>query len=340
MKIIKRNGSEATFDITKITAAITSANKEVPEAEQLSSRQIVYASQNVAELCENAGHTVTVEEIQDMVEDELMKLDAFEVARKYIIYRYVQSLKRQKNTTDDSIMSLIECNNEEVKQENSNKNPAVNSVQRDYMAGEVSKDLSLRVLLPQDVVEAHNEGIIHFHDTDYFAQHMHNCDLVNLEDMLQNGTVISGTMIDTPRSFNTACNIATQIIAQVASCQYGGQSISLAHLAPFVDVTRQKIRGEMLSQLNELGLETTPERLSEVVEERVLDEIKRGVQTIQYQLITLMTTNGQAPFVTVYMYLNEAKNEQEKHDLALIIEETLRDGCVVYTSISKAYLCA
>ncbi|MBQ9690761.1 MAG: anaerobic ribonucleoside-triphosphate reductase [Eggerthellaceae bacterium] len=324
MKIIKRNGSEVVFDITKITAAITAANKEVPLQQQLSSRQIVYASQNVAEFCENAGHTVTVEEVQDMVEDELMKLDAFEVARKYIIYRYVQGLKRQKNTTDDTIMTLIECNNEEVKQENSNKNPAVNSVQRDYMAGEVSKDITLRVLLPRDVVEAHNEGIIHFHDTDYFAQHMHNCDLVNLEDMLQNGTVISGTMIDRPHSFNTACNIATQIIAQVASCQYGGQSISLAHLAPFVDVTRKKIQKEVLDQLNQLGLESSPEKVSEVVEKRVLDEIKRGVQTIQYQLITLMTTNGQAPFVTVYMYLNEAKNEQEKHDLALVIEETLR----------------
>ena len=324
MKIIKRNGTEVAFDITKIENAIRGANGDVQEADRLTERQVVYAAQNVADACENAGHTVSVEEIQDLVEDELMKLDKFEVARKYIIYRYVQSLKRQKNTTDDKILSLIECNNEEVKQENSNKNPTVNSVQRDYMAGEVSKDLTQRVLLPADVVEAHNEGIIHFHDSDYFAQHMHNCDLVNLEDMLQNGTVISGTMIERPHSFSTACNIATQIIAQVASCQYGGQSISLTHLAPFVEVSRQKIRRQVERELSELGFEAPAEKVSEVVEERLRDEIRRGVQTIQYQVVTLMTTNGQAPFVTVYMCLGEARSEAEKRDLALIIEETLR----------------
>ena len=324
MKIIKRSGIEVAFDITKIENAIRAANGDVADSDRLSERQIIYASQNVAEACENAGHTVSVEEIQDLVEDELMKLDKFEVARKYIIYRYVQSLKRQKNTTDDKILAFIEGNNEEVKQENSNKNPTVNSVQRDYMAGEVSKDLTQRVLLPADVVEAHNEGIIHFHDSDYFAQHMHNCDLVNLEDMLQNGTVISGTMIERPHSFSTACNIATQIIAQVASCQYGGQSISLTHLAPFVDVSRQKIRRQVEAELAELGFEAPEEKISSVVEERLRDEIRRGVQTIQYQVVTLMTTNGQAPFVTVFMYLNEARSEAEKHDLAMIIEETLR----------------
>ncbi|WP_273384218.1 anaerobic ribonucleoside-triphosphate reductase [Enorma phocaeensis] len=324
MKIIKRSGTEVAFDIEKIENAIRAANREVQESDRLTERQVVYASQNVADACEAAGHTVSVEEIQDLVEDELMKLDKFEVARRYIIYRYVQSLKRQKNTTDDKILSLIECNNEEVKQENSNKNPTVNSVQRDYMAGEVSKDLTQRVLLPADVVEAHNEGIIHFHDSDYFAQHMHNCDLVNLEDMLQNGTVISGTLIERPHSFSTACNIATQIIAQVASCQYGGQSISLTHLAPFVEVSRKKIRTQVERELSELGFEAPEEKVSEVVEERLRDEIRRGVQTIQYQVVTLMTTNGQAPFVTVFMYLGEARNEAEKHDLALIIEETLR----------------
>ncbi|WP_314652009.1 anaerobic ribonucleoside-triphosphate reductase [Slackia exigua] len=323
MKIIKRNGSEVEFDISKIENAITAANAEVPAAQRLTDRQISYASQNVADACVEAGHAVSVEEIQDLVEDEIMKLDRFEVARKYIIYRYVQGLKRQKNTTDDKIMALIECNNEEVKQENSNKNPSVNSVQRDYMAGEVSKDLAMRVLLPKDVVTAHNEGVIHFHDSDYYAQHMHNCDLVNLEDMLQNGTVISGTLIEKPHSFSTACNIATQIIAQVASSQYGGQSISLTHLAPFVDVSRQRIRREVLDEINTLGFESSPERVSEVVEKRLRDEIRRGVQTIQYQVVTLMTTNGQAPFVTVFMYLNEAKDEAEKHDLAMIIEETL-----------------
>ena len=324
MKIIKRSGSEVTFDLQKIINAINGANSEVKNGERLTERQVIYAAQNVADRCEAAGHTVSVEEIQDMVEDEIMALDRFEVARRYIIYRYVQGLKRQKNTTDDKILSLIECNNEEVKQENSNKNPTVNSVQRDYMAGEVSKDLTQRVLLPAEIVEAHNEGIIHFHDSDYFAQHMHNCDLVNLEDMLQNGTVISGTLIERPHSFSTACNIATQIIAQVASCQYGGQSISLTHLAPFVEVSRQKIRRQVDAELKELGVEAPEEKVSEVVETRLRDEIRRGVQTIQYQVVTLMTTNGQAPFVTVFMYLNEARTAAEKRDLAMIIEETLR----------------
>ena len=324
MKIIKRSGTEVTFDIDKIVNAIHAANLEVEEGSRLTDRQVIYAAQNVAEACEKAGHTVSVEEIQDLVEDEIMRLDCYEVARHYIIYRYVQSLKRQKNTTDDKILSLIECNNEEVKQENSNKNPTVNSVQRDYMAGEISKDLTQRVLLPQEIVDAHNEGLIHFHDSDYFAQHMHNCDLVNLEDMLQNGTVISGTLIEKPHSFSTACNIATQIIAQVASSQYGGQSISLTHLAPFVEVSRQKIRGEVARELEELGVSASAEKVREVVEDRLRDEIRRGVQTIQYQVVTLMTTNGQAPFVTVFMYLNEARTPQEKHDLAMIVEETLR----------------
>ncbi|MDD6557252.1 MAG: anaerobic ribonucleoside-triphosphate reductase [Collinsella sp.] len=324
MKIIKRSGTEVAFDIEKIVNAIRAANLEVEEGSRLTDRQVIYAAQNVAEACEKAGHTVSVEEIQDLVEDEIMRLDCYEVARRYIIYRYVQSLKRQKNTTDDKILSLIECNNEEVKQENSNKNPTVNSVQRDYMAGEISKDLTQRVLLPQEIVDAHNEGLIHFHDSDYFAQHMHNCDLVNLEDMLQNGTVISGTLIEKPHSFSTACNIATQIIAQVASSQYGGQSISLTHLAPFVEVSRQKIRGEVARELEELGVSASAEKVREVVEERLRDEIRRGVQTIQYQVVTLMTTNGQAPFVTVFMYLNEARTPQEKHDLAMIVEETLR----------------
>ena len=324
MKIIKRSGTEVAFDIDKIVNAIRAANLEVEEGSRLTDRQVIYAAQNVAEACEKAGHTVSVEEIQDLVEDEIMRLDCYEVARHYIIYRYVQSLKRQKNTTDDKILSLIECNNEEVKQENSNKNPTVNSVQRDYMAGEISKDLTQRVLLPQEIVDAHNEGLIHFHDSDYFAQHMHNCDLVNLEDMLQNGTVISGTLIEKPHSFSTACNIATQIIAQVASSQYGGQSISLTHLAPFVEVSRQKIRGEVARELEELGVSASAEKVREVVEDRLRDEIRRGVQTIQYQVVTLMTTNGQAPFVTVFMYLNEARTPQEKHDLAMIVEETLR----------------
>ena len=324
MKVIKRNGSEVTFDVTKIVSAISGANREVKPELRLSQDQILEAARNATAQCEACGHAPTVEEIQDMVEDQLMGFGAFEVARHYIIYRYVQSLKRTSNTTDDKILSLIECNNEEVKQENSNKNPVVNSVQRDYMAGEVSKDLTMRMLLPQDVVEAHEDGRIHFHDSDYFVQHMHNCDLVNLEDMLQNGTVISGTLIEKPHSFSTACNIATQIIAQVASCQYGGQSISLTHLAPFVDVSRRRIRRQVIDELNGFGIEPGREQLAKVVEDRVRDEIRRGVQTIQYQVVTLMTTNGQAPFVTVFMYLNEAKNEQEKHDLAMIIEETLR----------------
>ena len=324
MKIIKRSGSEVAFDINKIVHTIEGANNEAEPNERLTADQIAFAAHSVEWLCERAGHTVSVEEIQDMVENQIMALGRYDVARRYIIYRYVQSLKRTANTTDDRILSLIECNNEEVKQENSNKNPTVNSVQRDYMAGEVSKDLTMRMLLPQDVVKAHEEGIIHFHDSDYFAQHMHNCDLVNLEDMLQNGTVISGTMIERPHSFSTACNIATQIIAQVASCQYGGQSISLTHLAPFVDVSRQKIRRQVLDEINTLGLEASPDKVSEVVEGRLRDEIRRGVQTIQYQVVTLMTTNGQAPFVTVFMYLGEARTDAERHDLAMIIEEVLR----------------
>ncbi len=324
MKIIKRNGSEVVFDLDKIINAIKAANGEVAEKERLTERQIRYASLNVQDACADAGHTVSVEEIQDLVEDEIMALDRFEVARKYIIYRYLQNLKRQSNTTDDKILSLIECNNEEVKQENSNKNPTVNSVQRDYMAGEVSKDLTMRMLLPKDIVEAHNEGTIHFHDSDYYAQHMHNCCLVNLEDMLQNGTVISGTLIERPHSFSTACNIATQIIAQVASSQYGGQSISLTHLAPFVDISRKKIRREVYAEFEMLDIKPETSRIDEVVEKRLRDEIRRGVQTIQYQVVTLMTTNGQAPFVTVFMYLNEARNEAEKADLAMIIEEMLR----------------
>lgn len=324
MKIIKRNGSEVAFDLQKIINAIKAANKEVPPDERLSKREVKFASRNVKDQCAAAGHTVTVEEIQDLVEDQLMALDHFSVARKYIIYRYVQNLKRHKNTTDDKILSLIESNNEEVKQENSNKNPSVVSVQRDYMAGEVSKDLTMRELLPSEVVTAHDEGIIHFHDADYYAQHMHNCDLVNLEDMLQNGTVISGTMIEKPHSFSTACNIATQIIAQVASCQYGGQSISLAHLAPFVDVSRKKIRRQVYVELETIGARPEDRVINQIVEKRLRDEVARGVQTIQYQVVTLMTTNGQAPFITVFMYLGEAKGEQERRDLALCIEEMLR----------------
>lgn len=324
MKIIKRNGSEVTFDVIKIENAIRAANLEVPAAERLTDREIKFSSLNVTDECLEAGHTVTVEEVQDLVEDQLMALDHFEVARRYIIYRYLQGQKRQKNTTDDKILSLIECNNEEVKQENSNKNPTVVSVQRDYMAGEVSKDLAMRKLLPAEVVDAHNEGIIHFHDSDYFAQHMHNCDLINLEDMLQNGTVISGTLIERPHSFSTACNIATQIIAQVASCQYGGQSISLTHLAPFVDVSRKKIRRQVAAEMEAIDARPGEEKLNQIVERRLREEVSRGVQTIQYQVVTLMTTNGQAPFITVFMYLNEAKNEQEKADLALCIEEMLR----------------
>ena len=324
MKIIKRNGSEVEFNLHKIINAISAANKEVPEDERLTEREITFASHNVEDLCKNAGHTVTVEEIQDMVEDQIMALNHFSVARKYIIYRYLQAQKRHRNTTDDTILSLIESNNEEVKQENSNKNPSVVSVQRDYMAGEVSKDLAMRELLPQDVVQAHKDGLIHFHDADYYAQHMHNCDLVNLDDMLQNGTVISGTMIEKPHSFSTACNIATQIIAQVASSQYGGQSISLAHLAPFIEVSRKKIRGQVLAELELIGAQLNEDKVNDLVEKRLREEVSRGVQTIQYQVVTLMTTNGQAPFITVFMYLNEARNEQEKKDLALCIEEMLK----------------
>ena len=324
MKIIKRNGSEAVFDITKIIAAITKANKVVPDAQRLTKQQIIEISDHVQEVCYARGHAMNVEEIQDIVEDAIMATGAYEVARRYITYRYVQSLKRTHNTTDDKILSLIECNNEEVKQENSNKNPTVNSVQRDYMAGEVSKDLTMRMLLPPEIVKAHEEGIIHFHDADYYAQHMHNCDLVNLDDMLQNGTVISGTLIEKPHSFSTACNIATQIIAQVASSQYGGQSISLTHLAPFVDVSRKKIRRDVEAEMKDLGIDPGEEKISEIVEKRLREEIKRGVQTIQYQVVTLMTTNGQAPFITVFMYLGEARNPQEKADLAIIIEETIR----------------
>ena len=324
MKIIKRNGAEVPFDIQKIEVAVTKANGSVAEADRMTPVQIGRIAESVELQCQKMNRAPTVEEIQDMVEHHIMAHGAFEVAKHYITYRYTRSLVRKSNTTDDKILALIECNNEEAKQENSNKNPTVNSVQRDYMAGEVSKDITMRLLLPPEVVRAHNEGIIHFHDSDYFAQHMHNCDLVNLEDMLQNGTVISGTMIERPHSFSTACNIATQIIAQVASCQYGGQSISLTHLAPFVDVSRQKIRRQVLQEINQLGLEANADRIAEVVEGRLRDEIRRGVQTIQYQVVTLMTTNGQAPFVTVFMYLNEARSEQEKHDLAMIIEETLR----------------
>jgi len=323
MKIIKRNSSEAVFDITKIIAAITKANNADPQTRELTAEQIRTIAADVEKTCLEMGRAPSVEEIQDLVENGIMAQGAFEVAKRYIRYRYTRSLARRANTTDNQILSLIECNNEEAKQENANKNPTVNSVQRDYMAGEVSKDITRRVLLPQEIVEAHEQGIIHFHDTDYFAQHMHNCDLVNLEDMLQNGTVITGTLIEKPHSFSTACNIATQIVAQVASNQYGGQSISLAHLAPFVQVSREKIRADVLLEIAELGGVPTEESISRIVERRLRKEIERGVQTIQYQVVTLMTTNGQAPFITVFMYLNEAKNEQEKRDLALIIEEVL-----------------
>ena len=323
MKIIKRNGTEVPFDITKIIVAVSKANQSVDEKLRLSREQITQIAAAVTDRCQQLNRAVSVEEVQDMVENQLMDVQAHDVARHYITYRYVQNLKRQTNTTDERILSLIECNNEEVKQENSNKNPTVNSVQRDYMAGEISKDLTARLLLPPDIVKAHREGLIHFHDADYFAQHMHNCDLVNLEDMLQNGTVISGTFIEKPHSFSTACNIATQIIAQVASNQYGGQSISLAHLAPFVDVSRKKIRRLVEQEMETLGIQPSQEKIEELVETRLRDEVRRGVQTIQYQVLTLLTTNGQAPFVTVFMYLGEAKNEQEKKDLALIIEETL-----------------
>ena len=323
MKIIKRNGSEAAFDISKIIVAIGKANATVDESIRMTPVQIQRIAESVVLSCEKLGRSPSVEEVQDMVEKQIMAHGAFEVAKNYITYRYTRTLVRQSNTTDDKILSLIECNNEEAKQENSNKNPVVNSTQRDYMAGEVSRDITNRILLPKEIVEAHNEGVIHFHDTDYFAQHMHNCDLVNLEDMLQNGTVITGTLIERPHSFSTACNIATQIIAQVASNQYGGQSISLAHLAPFVDVSRKKIRAQVEAEMAELGVERDEAKLSSIVENRLREEIRRGVQTIQYQVVTLLTTNGQAPFVTVSMYLGEAKNEQEKKDLAMVIEETL-----------------
>ena len=325
MKIIKRNGAEETFRIEKIIVAITKANNAAEDAERLTPLQIDRIAQAVAIRCEEMNRSLSVEEIQDLVEDQIMAHGAFEVAKRYITYRYTRSLVRQSNTTDDRILSLIECNNEEVKQENANKNPTINAVQRDYMAGEVSKDITRRILLPRDIVEAHEAGIIHFHDADYYAQHMHNCDLVNLEDMLQNGTVISGTLIEKPHSFSTACNIATQIIAQIASNQYGGQSISLTHLAPFVDVSRRKIRESVVREIRELGAEAAEERISKIVEERLREEIKRGVQTIQYQVVTLMTTNGQAPFITVFMYLNEAgDNQRLKSDLAIVIEEMLR----------------
>ncbi len=324
MKIIKRSGKEVVFDIDKIILAIKKANNEVSEAERLSEETIIDIAKSVEDACLSYNRAPGVEEIQDLVENRLMALKAYNIARKYITYRYRRNLVRQSNTTDDQIMTLIECNNEEVKQENSNKNPTVNSVQRDYMAGEVSKDITKRILLPRDIVEAHEAGLIHFHDMDYFAQHMHNCDLVNLEDMLQNGTVISGTMIEKPHSFSTACNIATQIIAQVASNQYGGQSISLTHLAPFVQISREKITKQVEAEIEGAGIVLDPEKKSAIVEDRLRDEIRKGVQTIQYQVVTLLTTNGQAPFVTVFMYLNEAKDEDEKRDLAIIIEETLK----------------
>ena len=323
MKIIKRNGAEVPFDIQKIEVAVTKANNSVAEADRMTPVQIGRIAESVELQCQKMNRAPTVEEIQDMVEHHIMAHGAFEVAKHYITYRYTRSLVRTANTTDDKILSLIECNNEEAKQENCNKNPVVNSTQRDYMAGEVSRDLTNRLLLPEDIVKAHEEGIIHFHDTDYYAQHMHNCDLVNLEDMLQNGPVITGTLIERPHSFATACNIATQIVAQVASNQYGGQSISMTHLAPFVDVSRQKIRKQVLAEVEALGVDPTEDKITEIVEKRLREEIRRGVQTIQYQVVTLLTTNGQAPFITVFMYLNEARSEQEKRDLAVIIEEML-----------------
>ena len=323
MKVIKRNGAEVGFDIVKIISAVTKANEVVDEAERMTPVQVRRIAESVELACRKLDRAPTVEEIQDLVETQIMAHGAYEVAKRYITYRYSRSLVRRANTTDDRILTLIECNNEEAKQENSNKNPVVNSTQRDYMAGEVSRDLAARLLLPADIVKAHEEGVIHFHDTDYYAQHMHNCDLVNLEDMLQNGTVITGTLIEKPHSFATACNIATQIVAQVASNQYGGQSISLTHLAPFVDVSRQKLRKAVLSELADIGFMPGEEKIAEITEKRLREEIRRGVQTIQYQVVTLLTTNGQAPFITVYMYLGEARGEQEKKDLALIIEETL-----------------
>ena len=322
MKIIKRSGQEVKFDINKIVEAIKKANLDTNEKNQLSDEVILECAKRVEKECKNKGRILTVEEVQDLVEDQLMSVDAFDVARKYITYRYRRALARKANTTDQQILTLLECNNQNVKEENSNKNPTVNSVQRDYMAGEVSKDITKRILLPKDIVDAHEQGIIHFHDADYFAQHMHNCDLVNLEDMLQNGTVISGTLIEKPKSFSTACNIATQIIAQVASNQYGGQSISITHLAPFVEISRQKITKDVKEELKDLDI--SEEKIQEIIHKRLLDEIKKGVQTIQYQIVTLLTTNGQAPFVTIFMYLNEARSEQEKKDIALITEEILK----------------
>ena len=328
MKIIKRSGAEVVFDAEKIIIAVTKANDSVVPSARMTPIQIKRIAEDVESAAINMNRSLSVEEIQDMVEDEIMNLRAFDVARNYITYRYNRALVRKSNTTDDQILSLLECNNEEVKQENSNKNPTVNSVQRDYMAGEVSKDITRRILLPKDIVEAHEQGLIHFHDADYFAQHMHNCDLVNLEDMLQNGTVISGTLIEKPHSFSTACNIATQIIAQVASCQYGGQSISLTHLAPFVDISRKKIRKYVIEEMQAIGEEFDEEKIDKITEMRLRNEVKNGIQMIQYQVVTLMTTNGQAPFVTVFMYLNEAKNDREKKDLALIIEETLKQRII------------
>ena len=328
MKIIKRSGAEVVFDAEKIIIAVTKANDSVVPSARMTPIQIKRIAEDVESAAMNMNRSLSVEEIQDMVEDEIMNLRAFDVARNYITYRYNRALVRKSNTTDDQILSLLECNNEEVKQENSNKNPTVNSVQRDYMAGEVSKDITRRILLPKDIVEAHEQGLIHFHDADYFAQHMHNCDLVNLEDMLQNGTVISGTLIEKPHSFSTACNIATQIIAQVASCQYGGQSISLTHLAPFVDISRKKIRKYVIEEMQAIGEEFDEEKIDKITEMRLRNEVKNGIQMIQYQVVTLMTTNGQAPFVTVFMYLNEAKNGREKQDLALIIEETLKQRII------------
>ena len=338
MKIIKRNGSEETFDRLKIKRAISRANSATSGRPELTERQIDYITLVIEDYCKDAGRALSVEEVQELVETHIILQGAPETAKRYIRYRFTRNLARVANTTDNQILSLIECNNEEVKQENSNKNPTVNSVQRDYMAGEVSKDITNRILLPPDIVEAHQNGIIHFHDADYFAQHMHNCDLVNLEDMLQNGTVISGTMIEKPHSFSTACNIATQIIAQVASSQYGGQSISLTHLAPFVQISREKIRKDTLAEMETLGINPGEEKISAIVEKRVLDEIKKGVQTIQYQVVTLMTTNGQAPFITVFMYLGEAKDPQLKHDLALIIEEVLKQRYIGTKNESGVYV--
>ena len=327
MKVIKRNGTEVSFDITKILSAITRANESIDEEKRMTSTQVRRIAESVELACQELGRSPSVEEIQDLVEYQIMAHGAFEVAKNYVTYRYTRSLVRRSNTTDERILSLIECCNEEAKQENSNKNPVVNSTQRDYMAGEVSRDLSERLLLPKEIVEAHQEGIIHFHDSDYFAQHMHNCDLVNLEDMLQNGTVITGTLIERPHSFATACNIATQIVAQVASNQYGGQSISLAHLAPFVDVSRKKLRSVVEKEMRDIGLALDEESLSKLVEARLREEVRGGVQTIQYQVLTLLTTNGQAPFITLFMYLDEAGDDQRRRDLALIIEETLEQRC-------------